>query len=282
MTRVPAIALLVVAASTLALADETLSPRKRAKARMTAAHAAQRAGDPNAAIAALRDAVQIDPGFARAWSRLGLALGDAGQHAEAVEAHRAAARLEPAYGPYVWHLGMALKATGQLDEAATTFEAAIALTPRLPWRVALAGVRRDLGQHTVAIPMFDELCRSYVDFGSTCVSLMALYRTHGHLDEAIALGVEVVRVAPHAGTKGAASLHLGLTYLDRGELDLAIAAFDQALAIDPTFTEVRYPRGRAYLLAGKPDLAKADLEAYAKGRKGVFGDIARSLVSRLR
>ncbi len=280
MIRVPAIALLVVAAATLARA-ETPTPRKRANERMKEAVVAQGAGDLDTAIRALRDVVQIDPDYDSAWNDLGRTLGDAGRHTEALEAHRAAVRLRPDYGPYVGNLGMALKRAEQLDEAAT-LEAALALTPRQPWRVALAAVRRDLGEHAVAIPMFDELCRSYVDSGSTCLSLIGLYRTHGYLDEAIALGLEVVRVAPHAGTRSAASLYLGLTYLDRGELDLAIAAFDQALVTDPTFTEVRYPRGRAYLLAGKPDLARADLEVYANGRKGVLGDIARSLLSRLR
>jgi|PlaIllAssembly_1097288.scaffolds.fasta_scaffold98008_2 tetratricopeptide (TPR) repeat protein len=83
----------------------------------------------------LRENVQLDPGRADAWERLGLVLLFAlDEPAEAIGALEEAARLAPEVASARLGLGLALHAGGRGKEAAEAIEAALRLDP-----AALAG-----------------------------------------------------------------------------------------------------------------------------------------------
>jgi tetratricopeptide (TPR) repeat protein len=52
----------------------------------------------------------------------------------------------------------------------------------------------------------------------------------------------------------------GLKYVDKGEWDLAIEEYSEAIAIDPEFVEAYYNRGNAYYDKGNLDLAISDYD----------------------
>ena len=54
------------------------------------------------------------------------------------------------------------------------------------------------------------------------------------------------------------ALERGIAYLDAGDLDLAIAAFTEALWADPEFAEAYYNRGNANRMKGEFEKAIAD------------------------
>ena len=63
---------------------------------------------------------------------------------------------------------------------------------------------------------------------------------------------------------------LGTTYLDRGRLDAALAQFDMAAALDPTFADVHALRGLAFELANRPqDAAAAYRQAWQRDQSNV-------------
>jgi tetratricopeptide (TPR) repeat protein len=56
----------------------------------------------------------------------------------------------------------------------------------------------------------------------------------------------------------------GKAYLEQGDYEQAIAAFSEALRLDPVDTDAYRSRGNAYYEQGEHDLALADLHEYAR------------------
>jgi Tfp pilus assembly protein PilF len=83
-----------------------------------------------AALAAIKEAVAIDPGEPLYRDTLGLLLLDLGRPDLAVEHLRKAVELDPQFADARFHLGTALAETGQWEEAAATYREALTL-PRL-------------------------------------------------------------------------------------------------------------------------------------------------------
>ena len=97
--------------------------------------------------ALLRESVQLDPGDAVAWQRLGgVLLFGLGRPADAVSALEEAVRLAPGEAPAQVDLAVALASAGRLPEAVAAFDAAARLDPavldsRPAARAALAAAR---------------------------------------------------------------------------------------------------------------------------------------------
>jgi tetratricopeptide (TPR) repeat protein len=85
--------------------------------------------EPEAAIARLREAVEIDAADASAWNSLGMTLGGRGRLAEAETAFRRAVELGSANHRYAFNLGLALARQGRRAEARPYFEQALRLEP---------------------------------------------------------------------------------------------------------------------------------------------------------
>lgn len=84
-----------------------------------------KSGDPAAAEAAYRQAIEQAPAHAKAWCYLGLACHDQGRPVEAEQAYRHALRLAPQFPIALNNLGNSLKLQGRLEEAIACFERAI-------------------------------------------------------------------------------------------------------------------------------------------------------------
>lgn len=102
-----------------------------AKAHYTLGIAEQRAGARDAALASLRQAVAIHPGYAEAWSRIGAVSDLADDDAAAVEAYGTAIRIYPDFTEAHYGLALAYQKLGRLAEAADSYRAAIRLDPGL-------------------------------------------------------------------------------------------------------------------------------------------------------
>ncbi len=89
----------------------------QAEAALAAAYDALDAGDREAAEAALRRALAVDPAFHEAHGALAELLAEAGRHGEAVPHYRAGLQGDP--GRTAWHRGLAaaLEATGRVEDA---------------------------------------------------------------------------------------------------------------------------------------------------------------------
>jgi Flp pilus assembly protein TadD len=81
-------------------------------------------GRYDAAIKSYRQAIQMDPNYAEAYSLMGSALAQAGRDRDAEEALRKAVSLKPNYAEGYFHLGNFLKARGKEAEAQEAFQKA--------------------------------------------------------------------------------------------------------------------------------------------------------------
>jgi len=84
-------------------------------------------GDNDAAIAAYRRALELDPGLADAHLNLGRLRHEMGDLAAAEEHYRAAAQAQPDEPTTAFNLGVVLQDGGRLAEAAAAYEQALAL-----------------------------------------------------------------------------------------------------------------------------------------------------------
>jgi serine/threonine-protein kinase len=102
-------------------------------------NALQATGQVDEAIAAFRQAIELQPDFALAYNNLGDALQSKGQTDEAIAAFRRAVRLRPSWATAHANLGFALYAQGELEAAHTAYQQALRLRPDF------AGVYTNLG-----------------------------------------------------------------------------------------------------------------------------------------
>lgn len=89
-------------------------------------------GDPEAAVAMMRQAIRIDPRHFDAHNNLGAALQALNRHEEALESHRAALALNPDFADGYNNLGTALQVLGRFAEAGDAFEQAVRIAPDRP------------------------------------------------------------------------------------------------------------------------------------------------------
>ncbi len=115
----------------------------------------QRAGDPVSAIAAYRQALEIDQTRGEAWHGMGAALVSMERLPEAAEAYERAAALLPHTALTRYNLGIVLGRMGQDAAALEWFRAAVALDPYDP------GMRSDLGVAFARLGRFEEAAEQF-------------------------------------------------------------------------------------------------------------------------
>ncbi len=127
---------------------EPENPRIRSRAReaMQAGLAKARAGDRPAAIAELRRALEIEPGYVAALNNLGVQLRLAGELAAAEAELRRAAEIAPLDYFSHFNLGTLLYDTERFAEAAEALEQAVLVDPTAPMAALYLG-RAYIGLH---------------------------------------------------------------------------------------------------------------------------------------
>jgi protein O-GlcNAc transferase len=121
------VALIALLCSACASTHVTEPERLRAQAAYDRAltHLNERQMSP--ALAALNEAVSVDPGVARYWDTLGLLYLQLGRPDMAVEQLRRAVQLDPSLAEAQFHLGTAHAEAGQWEEAVASYRKALAL-----------------------------------------------------------------------------------------------------------------------------------------------------------
>jgi superkiller protein 3 len=89
-------------------------------------------GQPEAAIAAYKDAIAARPDYAEAYNNLGLTYRGRGRLAEAIDAYRAAVSIKPDFAVAYNNLGVAYGSLGKYAEAMAAWEQAVRVAPNSP------------------------------------------------------------------------------------------------------------------------------------------------------
>jgi tetratricopeptide (TPR) repeat protein len=215
-------------------------------------------GDAPGASAALRRAIELEPGVAPYHANLGIACAAQRLWAAALASYERALELDPDQAEVHWYRANVLRETGRIDEALQGMERAVALRPEfveaLHGRgVALAGA----GRLQAAVDSFDRAIQARPD-------LAVLHECRGQAlgvlrryDEAAQSFAQVLALQP-----GNADAHCarGTALMEGDRLEEACDEFDAALRIRPDLVWAHIQRGLALVRRNLPDPAIASFE----------------------
>jgi len=225
--------------------------------------------DVTGAEQALRVALEIDPLDAELHARLGdlWVAGYGGQRdLDAVRAYRKAVLYDPHDAALWWRKARAERSAGVWEQAARSAARALALAPDAPFareaRAWVEGARREGDAPSVALPPLPQ------DGAMPEEARMALARGQAWrerpeayaLDRALAEARRARSLAPDAEEP----IHLeAAIQAERGEIDEAIALFEESLARDTNQPDVLVELAPLYERAGRPADAEAIWERAA-------------------
>lgn len=192
-------------------------------------------------IALYRRLLEVAPGNADAWLKLGLALLDAGSAGEALAALRQAQVLRPRHSPTLQAMGSAHRAAGELDAAAQALSRAVSLDPGngRAW-VNLGVVRRLLGAPEDALDCYHEARRAGFAGPELNDAEASAHLDLGDTARALDLARDLVRSAPAYAAGHTMLAHILWEHgasLAPGEVPGA--SFNEALAEQPANTGLR-------------------------------------------
>lgn len=197
------------------------------------AELARAQGDPSGAIAALEEAIRLDPQGAVNYYNLGNLYYTGGRLDQAAKAYREAIRLD-FRDPRVYNnLGTALRGLSRLGEAVQAYQQAIQLQPDNPaLHHSLAGVFLEQGDRPRAGEAFALALALGYDNIETYLSLARLHLEEGRLEPALQLYRQILdKDLPNA--TGPLYTRLGIHLDSLGRLDEAMAAYGKALDREP-------------------------------------------------
>ncbi len=206
---------------------------------------------------ALKKAISLDSSLARAHNQLGLLCLQAGQQAEAETELKAAIALDLGYAEAQNNLGVLYGQQGKNKEAEELFRQATENNPQylqafINLGLILAGESR--------FPEAEQPIRSAVKITPDSQALTALAMVLMRMkrsEEGVSYFQQVIKLDPKSS---AAHLNLGIAYADEFNLEGALVEFSEAVNLDPNSVPAHYNKGRVLLdLRRYPD-AKPELE----------------------
>jgi tetratricopeptide (TPR) repeat protein len=255
---------------------------ERAEYYLELADAKRENGQLTEAMPLYREAVRRNPNLIAALQNLGAALRRSGQNAEAATALKRAASIAPD-NPFTWHeLGLTYRALNQLPDAVTALEKAIELDPDTQEAHNNLGIIWYMqGQHSRAERAFREAIRIQPDYADAHGNLGNLLSEAGDFNQARSHFEIALRLRPEdGGTRYNYAMLLGRMrrfeeaqreleaclradpgFVDahelladllmaKGQAQLAIRQYREALQIRPDFDRARLGLGLALAAVG--------------------------------
>ena len=194
---------------------------------------AQQSGKLDAAIACYSKAISIEPEFAEAHRRLGMALKKQGQFPEATQHYKRAINLKPDLFEAYVNLGVVLRKQGLSQEAIATYERALQINPNAAnVHNNLGNVYRDVGRVDDAASSYQRAISIQPDYVDPIVSLGSIFQEQDNLEDAIAMYDRAIAMEPNSASVRS---NLGVALKDVGRLDEAKTHLQQAIALDPNY-----------------------------------------------
>ena len=215
--------------------------------------AALKAGQLDDAEAAFRDVLRAGATRAFVHHNLGLVLRERGRHADALHEFRTATKLDPSFGPSRLLAGTTLLALDRPREAVADLERAVQLMPReLLAHLQLA----DAYERTQNIPQLVDTSRLIVQLAPGEAEYV--YRLgRAYLKFSQWSHERIQTIDPQSARLRQA---LGREYLQQQRPDLALAAFTEAVRLNPALPEIHLALARLHAAKGRWDDAAHEVE----------------------
>jgi tetratricopeptide (TPR) repeat protein len=211
---------------------------------------------PDKAIADYTKAIQLNPGYAKAYYNRGVAHRDNGNHTKAVADFTEAIWLRPAFADAYYNRGVAHHNMDEPDKAIADYTDAIRLNPKDVEAYRNRGVLYGKkGEYDKAIADYTEAIRLNPGFPAAYYYRGIAHYEQGEYDKAIADYTAAIQINPEFAL---AYSNRGLAYYRKGEFDKAIDDYDEAIRLDPKLNMAHHNRGAVYKALGKYEEALAD------------------------
>ena len=189
------------------------------------------AGRLAAAEQLCRDVLRALPRNAEALHLLGLVAHQAGNTQAAIDLIRQAIAADGSVALFHCNLGEMSRLVGRIDDAVAAGRRALELQPSYPQALNNLGIAYlDRGDHDSAIKCLEQALRLAPNVSEAHSNLGNVWRAQGKLDEAIAAYRRAIAVKP---ANAEAHNNLGTVFRDRKKPEQAEAAFREALALKP-------------------------------------------------
>jgi putative PEP-CTERM system TPR-repeat lipoprotein len=218
--------------------------------------------DYNAAVIQLKNALQEDNNLIEARYLLGKIYFERGEMANAVKEFQHALRLGYEGEDITPMLARALVQQGQRDEVIKTYSGTALKDPKaLSDLLTVLGDARITENREEAERDYREAMKSNPDNPHAKLGLARVYALAGRMDDAIALVNEVVTASPKVPQAYALK---GQLLFSRQDFDGGIAAFRDAISIDPKEQRSHYSLVNTLIQMGRADEARAGLDHMIK------------------
>jgi len=173
------------------------------------------------------------------------------QHAAQSAAAKAADELTPAF-----NAAADLAREGKNDEAEAAYKALAVKNPSIPEiQLNLGYLYRQKKDWAAAEAAYKKALELRPNYSEANAGLLAVYQASGQADKAAAL-------ATSATGDPKVQFDLGVSYLNSGKYEEARAAFEKAMAADPSNPETYYYLGTVYFSLNRLDDSRTNLEKY--------------------
>jgi tetratricopeptide (TPR) repeat protein len=145
---------------------------------------------------------------------------------------------------------------GKVDEAEAAYKALAEKAPTIPEiQLNLGYLYRQKKDWAAAEAAYKKALELRPNYSEANAGLLGVYQASGQADKAAALGAS-------AAGDPKVQFDMGVTALNSGKYDDALAAFQKAAAADPSNAETYYYLGTVYLSLNKITDARSNLEKY--------------------
>jgi Flp pilus assembly protein TadD len=204
-------------------------------------------GEYERAVRSFQAVLVDEPLNGRCWGYLGMALAHLGRSAEAEAALARSLSLSPGNGVAWFHLGISRGLRGEWHDAATALRRAVAYLPEdmVAWH-RLGVALSESQEPDAAAAAFERALVLSRETGAGPLELPVKERADPHAAEVL---------EPEGPRQAKSWLDLALSLLSLGEEEEAIAAYERALALDPSRAQNSLFRPMLQLLtlaAGSP------------------------------
>jgi tetratricopeptide (TPR) repeat protein/SAM-dependent methyltransferase len=197
--------------------------------------------------------VTLFPDHADSLHNLGLLALHRGDANAAAELIARAIKINNRIAEYHYNIALAWRALNRTDEVAASLERAIVLRrDHALAHLNLGNIRREQGRLADAVASYERAIASGPNSAAAHFNLANIFSEQGRWDAAIAGYRQVLALDPnHAETHN----FLGVALMAQGKISDAIRHFEAALAAQPDLPGVAANLSKAYVSAGRLDLA---------------------------
>lgn len=228
--------------------------------------------DADAALAAYREALQINPTYKEGQAGVIELLLSQGQIDAAKQALQELVKTAPGRPQTLYLQAMLAYAKKEFKAAQEHVQKLLSLTPESYRALELAGITElQLGANVKAEVLLSKALQLNDGLSMARRGLVAIYARMGRLDKAMALLPEdVERNDRDPGMLALA----GQVYMLHGDIERAQRYFARASKLDPKDPVKRTSLALAHLAAGQGDAALGELQSIAASDEGVVADMA--------